>query len=201
VTLFGSAGRFDIGSFWIYLAILAALTITGQLIIDPELTRERMRPGGRPMDWRYLMLALLMLAHLAVAGLDRGRFHWSDNVPPVLQGIGLALYALAAAGFMWAMYVNRFFSSVPRIQSERGHHVITSGPYQWVRHPGYTAALVLTLVNGVALGSWFAASIGLIGVPLLYWRLTFEDRMLHEQLPGYRDYAARVQYRLIPYVW
>jgi protein-S-isoprenylcysteine O-methyltransferase Ste14 len=60
---------------------------------------------------------------------------------------------------------------------------------------------VLTLFNGIALGSWLAAAIGLIGVPLLYWRLTFEDRMLHEQLPGYREYAARVPYRLIPYVW
>jgi protein-S-isoprenylcysteine O-methyltransferase Ste14 len=199
--LFGSAGRFDIVSFWIYLAILAAVTLLALLIIDPELWRERMRPAGLPLDRRYMFLSHWMMLNLIAAGLDRGRFHWSDNVPAPLQATGLVLYALASLGFLWAMYVNRFFSTVPRIQSERGHHVISTGPYRFVRHPGYTAAIVLALANGMALGSWVAAAIGAVGVPLVFWRLTVEDRMLQEQLTGYRDYARRVPYRLIPRVW
>jgi protein-S-isoprenylcysteine O-methyltransferase Ste14 len=199
--LFGSAGRFDIAGFWIYLAILAAISIGALFFIDPELTQERMRPGGRPLAPKYMLLALMMLVHLAIAGLDRGRFHWSDDVPRLLQAIGLVFYALASLGFLWAMHVNRFFSSIPRIQSERGHHVVSSGPYRWVRHPGYTAALVLTLASGISLGSWLATAIGAIGIPLLFVRLSYEDRMLRNELPGYRDYAERVRYRLIPYVW
>jgi protein-S-isoprenylcysteine O-methyltransferase Ste14 len=201
VALFASAGRLDIASFWVYLAILAAVSIFGLVLIDPELAEERRRPGGRTIAPRYMLLPPMMLTHLIIAGLDRGRFHWSDQVPGVLQAIALALFALGCAGFLWPMHVNRFFSSVPRIQSERGHRVVSDGPYRWVRHPGYTAAIVITLTSGIALGSWLAAAIGALGVPLLFWRLVFEDRMLHEKLPGYRDYAARVPYRLIPYVW
>jgi protein-S-isoprenylcysteine O-methyltransferase Ste14 len=200
VALFAPAGRLDIPAFWAYLAVLAAISVISLFVIDPELTRERRRPGGRPIAPRYLLLPPLMLAHLIVAGLDRGPFHWSD-MSGLLQALGLVVYTLGCAGFVWAMHVNQFFSSVPRIQSERGHRVVSAGPYQWVRHPGYTAALMITLASGIALGSWPATAIGAIGVPLIFWRLVFEDRMLHEELPGYRDYAARVPYRLIPLVW
>jgi protein-S-isoprenylcysteine O-methyltransferase Ste14 len=103
--------------------------------------------------------------------------------------------------FVWAMYANRFFSSIPRIQSERGHAVITAGPYRVVRHPGYTAALLAALTSGIALGSWASTFIAPIAFVLLVRRTMLEDRMLQSELPGYADYAARVHHRLLPGIW
>ena len=199
--LFGSAGTLAIAGFWIYLGIVAAISVAGLFLVDPDLMRERARPGGqRPGPWA-LWLTALMVAHYAIAGLDRGRFHVSDAVPVALQAAALMAFALANAIFLWAMHVNRFFSSVARIQSDRGQRVITDGPYQFVRHPGYTAAFVMIVASGPALGSWLAMLIALVGVPLLMRRIIYEDRLLHDQLPGYRAYAARVPYRLLPLVW
>jgi protein-S-isoprenylcysteine O-methyltransferase Ste14 len=94
---------------------------------------------------------------------------------------------------IWAMRANRFFSSAVRIQFDRGQRAISDGPYRFVRHPGYTAALVLIVANGVALGSWLAAATSWIGIPILLWRKAMEDRMLHAELPGYAEYGARVK--------
>ncbi len=136
-----------------------------------------------------------------MAGLDRGRLHWSDSVPLWLRAVALLLFAIACVPVIWAMRVNRFFSSAVRIQFDRGQRVISDGPYRFVRHPGYTAALVLIVANGVALGSWLAAAICWIGIPILLWRTAMEDRMLHAELPGYAEYAARVKWRLLPGIW
>jgi protein-S-isoprenylcysteine O-methyltransferase Ste14 len=83
-----------------------------------------------------------MSLHWAVAGVDRGRLQASDTVPAALEVVALVLFALAWLGIFWAMQVNRFFSSIPRIQAERGHAVVTRGPYAYVRHPGYTFAIL-----------------------------------------------------------
>ena len=99
------------------------------------------------------------------------------------------------------MHVNRFFSSVVRIQHERGHYVVTAAPYRWVRHPGYAGAILATVTSGVALGSWLSLAVAVLAVPLILWRTIGEDRLLRDQLPGYRDYAAQVWYRLIPGLW
>jgi len=101
---------------------------------------------------------------------------------------------------VWAN-VNWFFSSIPRIQSERGHTVISTGPYRFVRHPGYTAGLLAAITSGIALGSWISTFIVPIAFALLVWRTIFEDRMLQRDLSGYADYAARVPYRLVPGIW
>ena len=138
---------------------------------------------------------------LAIAGLDRGRLHWSDGVPVWLRATALLLFALGWVPVIWAMRVNRFFSSAVRIQPDRGQRVISGGPYRFIRHPGYTAALVVILANGIALGSWLAAAIAWVGVPILLWRTIKEDRMLSAELPGYADYAARVPWRLLPGIW
>ncbi len=132
-TLFGSAGRTDIVEFWVYVAILAAVSALSLTLLDPDLIQERMRPGGRRVGLRFLPVIIVMFVHWTVAGLDRGRLHLSDTVPPGLEAVALALFALAWIVFVWAMYVNRFFSSIPRIQSERGHAVITTGPYRYHR--------------------------------------------------------------------
>jgi protein-S-isoprenylcysteine O-methyltransferase Ste14 len=99
------------------------------------------------------------------------------------------------------MHVNRFFSSIIRIQRERGHHVVTQGPYRWVRHPGYAAAILLVLASGLALGSWLTTVAAAFGIPLILWRCIAEDSILLAELPGYRDYARAVPYRLVPGLW
>jgi protein-S-isoprenylcysteine O-methyltransferase Ste14 len=163
--------------------------------------QERMRPGGRRVGLHFLPIIIVMFLHWAVAGIDRGRLHLSDAVPRSLEVVALVLFALAWIAIVWAMSVNRFFSSIPRIQSERGHTVISGGPYRFVRHPGYTAALLAAVTSGIGLGSWISTFIVPIAFALLVWRTMVEDRMLQCDLPGYADYAARVRYRLVPGLW
>jgi protein-S-isoprenylcysteine O-methyltransferase Ste14 len=202
VILFGCAGRWDLPLFWAYLGVWLAATAVGVFAADPGLIRERARPGPGGKDYATLyVLTPLLLGQLVVAGLDVGRFHWSDTVPPAVQVIGLMMMAGAMALLVWAEAVNCFFSSVIRIQTERGHHVITTGPYRYVRHPGYASSLFLFVGGGLALGSWIAALIGLVLFVGILRRTIEEDRILHEQLEGYTAYAQKVRYRLIPGVW
>jgi len=126
--LFGAAGTIGVPSFWAYLAIFAVVMIVSFAALDPDLLRERMRPGGKKPPLSLRVFSLVLFMHWIVAGLDRGRFHWSDNVPAWLQGVGLLTVAAGYALALWAMRVNRFFSSVIRIQTERGQHVVTTGP-------------------------------------------------------------------------
>src|SRR6266567_3267513 len=200
-TLFGAAGRIDIIEFWIYVAILAAVSALSLTVLDPDLMQERMRPGGQRVGLRFLPIIVIMFLHWAVVGIDRGRLHASDTIPALLKGIALVLFGVAWIVLLWAMHVNRFFSSIPRIQSERGHLVITTGPYHFVRHPGYTAALVAAVTSGIALGSWISTFIAPVALALLVWRTTVEDRMLRRDLPGYPEYVSRVRYRLVPGIW
>jgi protein-S-isoprenylcysteine O-methyltransferase Ste14 len=199
--LFGAAGRLDIPMFWIYLAVLGGVCIASLLLIDEDLAQERMRPGGQPLGLRLWLAFLLCIAHWAIAGLDRGRFHWSDHVPLALRLAAIIVFASGLSLFVWAMHVNRFFSSVVRIQRERGHQVVTAGPYRWVRHPGYAGAIPAAVASGMAVCSWLATAIGALGVPLLIWRTIIEDRTLRAELPGYAEYARQVRWRLLPGVW
>src|SRR6266487_1654247 len=200
-TLFGAAGRIDIIEFWVYVAILAAVSALSLTVLDPDLMQERMRPGGQRVGLRFLPIIVIMFLHWAVVGIDRGRLHASDTIPALLEGIALVLFGLAWIVLLWAMHVNRFFSSIPRIQSDRDHVVITTGPYRFVRHPGYTAALVAAVTSGIALGSWISTFIAPVALALLVWRTTVEDRMLRRDLPGYPEYVSRVRYRLVPGIW
>jgi protein-S-isoprenylcysteine O-methyltransferase Ste14 len=200
--LFGCAGRWDLPMFWALLGVWAVAVLVAMLVIDPGLIRERSRPGPGGKDYATLILvSLLWLGQFVVAGLDVGRYHWSDGVPIAVQVIALVATAAGAAVLVWAEAVNRFFSSVIRIQTERGHHVITTGPYRYLRHPGYAASPFLLIGGGLVLGSWLAALIGVIMSLAILRRTGPEDRLLHEQLEGYADYARKVRYRLIPGVW
>jgi protein-S-isoprenylcysteine O-methyltransferase Ste14 len=200
--LFGSTGTFAIAGFWIYLAILAAIFIASFLLLDPDLARERMRPGGNKPPLALQLFSGVMVLHWIIAGLDRGRFHWSDTVPLWLQVLGLAALAGSYGFCIWTMRVNRFFSSVVRIQTDRGQYVVTTGPYAVIRHPGYLAGLIVVLASGVALGSWISAAfLAITTLPFLLYRAITEDRILQAELPGYQDYAERVRWRLIPGIW
>jgi len=202
VALFASAGTLAIFTFWIYLLIFAAVIVASFLWLDPGLLRERMRPAGKRPPLALRLFTLVVFAHWIVAGLDRGRFHWSDSVPQWLQAAALIVFASGYALALWAMAVNRFFSSVVRIQNDRGQYVVDAGPYAVIRHPGYAAGILILLASGVALGSWFAtALVAICSLPFLLYRAITEDRVLQAELPGYRDYAARVRWRLLPGLW
>ena len=202
VALFASAGTIAIPTYWLYLGIFAGVFIASIVMLDPDLVRERMRPGGKRQPPVLLFLSGVLAAHWVLAGLDHGRFHWSDTVPTWLQWAALVAMAAANRFALWAMRINRFFSSAVRIQSDRGQVVITTGPYAYVRHPGYLAGIVVMVASGIALDSWLAtAMLSVLTVPILLRRAIVEDRMLKAELSGYQDYADRVRWRLVPGVW
>jgi protein-S-isoprenylcysteine O-methyltransferase Ste14 len=135
-----------------------------------------------------------------VAGLDH-RFGWSPVFPTWLIIVGIFLIALGYAFATWALVENRFFSSMMRIQTDRGHVVCDSGPYRIVRHPGYAGSLLAMPGIVLALGSvWTFIPVG-IALVVSVIRTALEDRTLQEELPGYREYASRVRYRLFPGVY
>ena len=202
VALFASAGTIAIVGFWLYLAIQLTGIVASFVLLPPDLVRERMRPGGQKPPLALRLSVIVILIAFVVAGLDRGRFHWSDDVPPWLQGLSLVVVAANYAFVFWAMMVNRFFSSIVRIQADRGQRVVASGPYAHVRHPGYLGGILIVLCSGPALGSWLAAAIFVVsGLPFLIYRAVTEDRVLRAELPGYQEYAGRVRWRLVPGIW
>ena len=201
--LFGSAGRWDLPLLWAYIGILVAyVLVAGLFVMDPALRQERLRPapGGKDRLLRLIALPFL-LAHWVVAGLDIGRFHWSNTVPLGMQVAGLVGLTASLGLVTWAVGVNPFFSPVVRIQRERGHHLVTAGPYQYLRHPGYVASLCSCLFGSLALGSWWAMLPLGAFVFMLLRRTALEDRFLQRELAGYTEYAQRVRYRLVPFIW
>lgn len=201
-TLFGAAGRWDIPLFWAYAGVMILLMLLSLLGADRELMQERAKPGpgGQDFSMRWYLI-VIMVAHLAVAGADVGRYHWSDGVPFWLQAVALALIAAGIGLAKWATSSNRFFSSVVRIQRDRGHRVVDTGPYAYIRHPGYASGILWLLASGVALGSWAATVVAALGVPFYFRRLFLEERVLLAELEGYGEYAQRVRWRLLPGVW
>ena len=200
--LFTSAGRIDLPFFWITPGAIALIMLFGFSGMDPELMKERKRPGPGGVDRNLRWAAMpFILAQLIVAGLDAGRYGWSGEIPPWLQSIGVVLSCIGLLISGWAVRVNRFFSPVVRIQSERGHHLITDGPYRYVRHPGYLGTLLGWPFFSIALSSWWSM---LALIPLgsrLTRRVVFEVAYVRTQLAGYTEFAKRVRSRLIPGGW
>ena len=172
--------------------------------IDRDLIKERLHPGpgARERLWvAFLVVVPLAVGHVALARLDVGRFHWSPPMPTVLRVTGVVLLAVGNAFAHWAMAVNRFFSSVVRIQSDRGQRVVSNGPYRLVRHPGYAGVMLALVGSPLALGSWVSIVPNVVLGALLVHRIRLEERVLLAELDGYRAYAARVPARLLPGIW
>jgi protein-S-isoprenylcysteine O-methyltransferase Ste14 len=161
-----------------------------------------MAGSGTPFWDRVLvsLIQLLFMALLVVGGLDAGRHHWT-SLPIWLQAVGFVLMIAGLLGVGWAMGQNPYFESTVRIQEDRAQHVIDTGPYRLVRHPGYSAALILMLGMPLVLGSAWALVPAALMVVVLVVRTAKEDRFLQANLQGYREFAQRTRYRLIPGVW
>ena len=196
------AGRWDLPWMWAWLVVFSGVIGFAFFILDPDLRRERFRPGGPGADPVALaFMRLSSLGTMIVALLDVGRFHWTGGVPAWLHVTGLVLFAGGALLPMLAMSVNRFFSPVVRIQEERGHRLVDRGPYAVVRHPGYAGMAILAIGGALLLGSLVALVPALAFTGLVLRRVGFEDAFLRANLEGYREYAERVRFRLVPGVW
>jgi protein-S-isoprenylcysteine O-methyltransferase Ste14 len=197
----GGSGRWDDALLRAYVGVWAVLALLAVAIVPAETARARLRRGPAGADpLSPPVFRVLFLAHLAAGVLD-ARFGWTGGMPsgPRLAGMGLMAGAYAFVG--WAVAVNRFFIPAVRIQAERGHTLVTSGPYGVVRHPGYAGLLLAVPASGLALGSWLAVGLGLVMSLFVLRRVVVEDRFVMAQLPGYAEYAARVRARLIPGIW
>jgi protein-S-isoprenylcysteine O-methyltransferase Ste14 len=205
VCLFGSSGRLDWPNAWVLLAVNFAASIASKALLSrhPDLLAERSNiKAGKTWDKPIVGIVVLVgpVATWVTAGLDT-RFHWSDAMPRSAFIAGVIVAALAAALIAWAMHTNRFFSSVVRIQKDRGHVVVESGPYRFVRHPGYTGIAAFILATPSILNSRWALAPAVVTAAVTGLRTVLEDRTLRNELEGYADYARRVRYRLAPPVW
>ena len=142
----------------------------------------------------------LWMGFRLVAGLDE-RFGWAGDLGVAWHVAGAVALAAGLELSSWAMIANAYFSTAVRIQDERGQRVVSSGPYWFVRHPGYVGLILEAIGVPLLLGSWWALIPGVAGAVCMAIRTSFEDRMLRAELPGYQDYAQRVRYRLVPGIW
>jgi protein-S-isoprenylcysteine O-methyltransferase Ste14 len=206
--LFGAAGTIRWLAGWAYLILffVGALWITLLLARhDPALLAERMKvpvQKGQPFWDRILILPMIIAwcAWLVLMGLDAVRFRWSV-MPLWLQCAGGALIVLSFWMIARVYRENPFLTAVVKIQTERGHRVISTGPYAAVRHPLYAAMLIYLPANALLLGSWYGLAASFVLSGGLVFRTAMEDRELRRGLAGYTEYAAQVRYRLIPFVW
>jgi len=202
--LFIAAGRLDWPMAWVYAGISMVDATLLLLIVSPELMRERTHPKADAKDWDRVFARLTgplgSTVILVVAGLDK-RLGWSAQVPLAIQVAGLVAFVLGMGLMTWAMAVNNYFSLVMRIQKDRGHTVVTGGPYRYVRHPGYVGGIMFQLGTPLLLGSlWTLIPAGLTAL-LLVARTALEDRTLQNELEGYREYTQQTRYRLLPGIW
>ena len=204
--LFWPAGTWNWPMAWALIAI-TAMWIIGTAIVTipryPELLAERAGPrkGGKTWDTAILgVIGIMMLVKMLLAGLDI-RFGWTIKLPLCMEIAALVAAVLGYGLVVWATGSNAFFSQIVRIQTDRGHTVASGGPYRFVRHPAYTGMILIEIGTSIMLGSWLALIPGVVSAILLILRTKLEDQTLLTELTGYKEFAAKTRYRLIPGVW
>lgn len=206
--LFILTGRMNIPRAWIYLVVSLVGMFGGIVLVgmaNPELLNHRgqwkKKKGTKPWDKFLLPVFGIMGFYILpfVIGLDI-RFQWSS--PGIGFTIaGIVLFLVGSVFFNWAMMVNKHFETTVRIQNDRDHKVITTGPYTIVRHPGYVGAILWVVTTPLIIGSVVGLIPAVIACFVLIIRTWLEDKTLHSELNGYAEYAGRVKYRLFPGIW
>lgn len=207
VVLFALAGTTDWFWGWVFnvLHFIVWIGMTVAVILwNPELLNARGKRGKGTKSWDMALLSIYgitWIAVIVVAALDV-RYGWSSPFATVLPVIGSVLMVAGFALTTWGMIVNRNFEVTVRLQEDRSHNVITSGPYQYMRHPGYTGVIMSFFIGmPLVLNSVPAFLPALIGAVVMILRTWMEDRTLQNELPGYREYTQQTRYRLLPGVW
>ena len=209
LVLFVCGGDFGWWQAWVYSLLIVAAGVGGRILAEqrhPGLLAERqnIENAQSAKAWDKVLAPLMAVSIsfplVIVAGLDH-RFGWSPVFPVWLNILGFVLIGIGYAFASWALVENRFFSSVVRIQTDRGHVVCDSGPYRIVRHPGYAGNILPLLGIVLALGSVWTLIPAAVALVIAVIRTALEDRTLQEELPGYRDYARSVRYRLFPGIY
>jgi protein-S-isoprenylcysteine O-methyltransferase Ste14 len=204
--LFLPAGTLAWSRGWLFFVVTVAASILITVClrrVNPDVVAARVNRHEGTKGWDRVLLRLFLpalVSILPVAALDDGRYHWFP-VPWLVCGIGYVLLIIGMVGLTWAESVNKFFEPTVRIQTDRGHRVIDTGPYAIVRHPGYVSAFLVFIGMPLSLGSFWALIPAVLACLLLVVRTVWEDQTLREELPGYTDYAQRVRNRFIPGVW
>jgi protein-S-isoprenylcysteine O-methyltransferase Ste14 len=207
--LFLVAGKLDWWEGWAYVGQAFFVLIVSRAVLirkNPDLALERAKAGEKEnvKPWDRILMPLtsiiLPVASWIVCGLDE-RFGWSPDLPNGIQIIALALIFTGSMLGTWAMIANPFFSSLVRIQTERGHAVVSSGPYRFMRHPGYAGAALAWIASPIFFSSSWASIPAALAIVLVVVRTALEDRTLQAELPGYKDYAQAVRFRLVPGIW
>jgi protein-S-isoprenylcysteine O-methyltransferase Ste14 len=204
--IFVPAGTLKWSEAWIFL-IFYFITASWSLIWmkrhSPGLLKERMtrKKDVKRWDKKIMWAYLIVLIPLAILpGLDAVRFQWS-SVPLIIKVAAFIGFLPASGIIFWTMRENAYLSDVVRIQEDRGHQVCTTGPYRFVRHPMYAGVILIMIFFPLFMGSLFSLIPAFIIVVLFLFRTSLEDRTLQEELPGYKEYAQTVRYRLIPGIW
>jgi protein-S-isoprenylcysteine O-methyltransferase Ste14 len=182
----------------------AALAIIILFKNKTDLLKERLKPGPGMKSWDkvfWVFNFLLYFAVIIIGPLDAGRFMLSPELPISIYIISYVAHVVGYWLILWAMWTNNFFSSVVRIQKDRGQKVIQSGPYRIVRHPGYVATFLIAPSTAIILGSLWALIPAILWVIAIIIRTALEDKTLQKELEGYKEYAKKVRYRLIPGIW
>lgn len=193
---------------WVFSVALLIVGVGGRFLAErnhPGLMNERLHLGHEGVKgWDKLLAPLMGFAvlfpHVIVAGLDN-YYGWTTPFALWLQAIALVLILFGYAFADWALVVNRYFSLMVRIQKDRGHVVCDTGPYRYVRHPAYAGNVVASFTIPFFLDSWWVMGPAVIALVITVVRTALEDRTLINELQGYRDYASRVRYKLIPFIW
>lgn len=201
------AGTLHWPEAWAFLATIGVLGVAGGLWlarIDPALLAERMRPmmqNDQPAADKKFVLSFGVagLIWFLAIGLDH-RFH-GTGIPAALQVLGWAMLLFSTGFIMWVMRENSFAAPVVKLQTARGHRVVSSGPYAFVRHPMYSGTVLFFVGAALLLGSWWGVVLSPLFAVLFAIRSRIEERTLLAGLPDYADYAARVRYRLVPGLW
>jgi protein-S-isoprenylcysteine O-methyltransferase Ste14 len=201
---FIAAGRLDVPRAWFFYGISFIHLLCNFLIfwkLAPDIIRERseLKPGMKSWDIIFAVgYMVFVLAIHAVAGLDIGRYGWS-YLDAGFGVLGIVLYAIGAAIIAWAMVVNKFFETTVTVV--KGHRVMAGGPYAFVRHPGYAGMILMYSSTSLILGSAVSLIPAAILAVLFVARTYMEDKMLQKELKGYKQYAEKVRYRLVPGIW